>query len=50
LLTGIPAGQPDKDGNHPVGTLNHRIAARLDAFAARAAELARAASGSGERQ
>ena len=41
LLTGLPAGEPDKDGNYPAGTVNHRIAARLDAFAAKAAELAR---------
>jgi lon-related putative ATP-dependent protease len=44
LLTGIPAGEPDKDGNYPDGTLNQRIAARLDAFAAKAAELARNAA------
>ncbi len=49
LLTGIPAGQPDGDGNYPAGTLNYRIAARLDAFAAKAAELARAASAWGSR-
>jgi lon-related putative ATP-dependent protease len=49
LLTGMPAGQPDENGNYPVGSLNQRIAARLDAFAAKAAELARAAPGSGER-
>ena len=49
LLTGIPAGQPDAAGNYPVGTLNQRIAARLDAFAAAAAELARAAIRDGER-
>ena len=47
LLTGISAGQPDADGNYPAGTLNHRIAARLDAFAAKAAELGRALSRSG---
>jgi predicted ATP-dependent protease len=41
LLTGLPAGEPDAEGNYPVGTVNHRIAERLDAFAARAAELAR---------
>jgi lon-related putative ATP-dependent protease len=41
LLTGLPAGEPDKNGNYPAGTLNHQIAARLDAFAAKAAELAR---------
>ena len=30
LLTGMPAGEPDADGNYPAGTLNQRIAARLD--------------------
>jgi lon-related putative ATP-dependent protease len=50
LLTGIPAGQPDAGGNYPEGTLNHRIAARLDAFAAKAVELARAASAGGGRR
>ncbi len=49
LLTGIPAGQPDDNGDYPPGTLNHRIAARLDALAARSAELARLAFGFGER-
>ena len=50
LLTGISAGQPGADGTYPAGTLNHRIAARLDAFAAKATELGRALSGPGERQ
>jgi len=50
LLTGIPAGQPDADGNYPAGSLNDRIAARLDAFAAKAAELARLASDQGGRR
>ena len=49
LLTGVPAGVPNADGNYPAGTLNQRVAARLDGFAAKAAELARAAAGSGER-
>jgi lon-related putative ATP-dependent protease len=49
LLTGTPAGQPDAGGDYPPGTLNQRIAARLDAFAAKAAELARAISGAGGR-
>jgi len=40
-LIGADAGQ----GNYPAVTLNYRIAARLDAFAAKAVELARAASG-----
>jgi hypothetical protein len=47
LLTGVPAGVPDADGAYPPGSLNQRIAARLDGFAAKAAELARAASASG---
>jgi lon-related putative ATP-dependent protease len=45
LLTGLPAGEPDAEGNYPPGTLNYRIAARLDAFTAKAAELARASAG-----
>ena len=47
LLTGIPAGAPDSDGNYPEGSLNRRIAVRLDAFAAKAVELNRAGAGSG---
>ncbi|HEV2301341.1 MAG TPA: ATP-binding protein [Stellaceae bacterium] len=41
LLTGLPAGAPDAEMNYPAGTLNARIAARLDAFAEKAAALAR---------
>jgi len=44
LLTDLPAGEADGEGKYPAGTLNHRIAARLDAFAVKAAELARSAS------
>ena len=47
LLTGIPAGQPDARGNYPIGTLNQRIAARLELFAAKTAELTRNASALG---
>jgi lon-related putative ATP-dependent protease len=49
LLTGIAAGEPDANGEYPPGSLNQRIAARLDALAAKAAELARLASGQGGR-
>jgi predicted ATP-dependent protease len=49
LLTGVSTGEPDSSGEYRAGTLNHRIAARLDAFAARAAELARSAFGQGDR-
>jgi lon-related putative ATP-dependent protease len=48
LLTGIPAGAPDAEGRYPEGTLNQRIAARLDALASKAIELARAAASAGE--
>jgi lon-related putative ATP-dependent protease len=41
LLTGLPAGEADHNGDYPEGSVNHRIAARLDAFADKAAELAR---------
>ncbi len=44
LLTSLEAGEPGEDENYPAGTINHRIAARLDAFAAKAAELARSAA------
>jgi len=49
LLTGIAAGTPDAAGNYPAGTLNQLIAARLDGFAAKAAELARLALPAGGR-
>jgi len=45
LLTGLPAGEPDAEGNYPAGALNQRIAARLDLFATKAAELARSGAG-----
>ena len=41
LRTGLPAGEPDAEGNYPAGTINQRIATRLDSFAAKAAELGR---------
>jgi lon-related putative ATP-dependent protease len=45
LLTGVSAGEPDPAGAYPAGSLNQRIAARLDALAAAAVELARIALG-----
>ncbi len=47
LLTGIPAGAAGAEGAYPVGSLNYRIAARLDAFAAKTAELWRGAAPGG---
>jgi predicted ATP-dependent protease len=36
LLTGIPAGAPDVTGRYPEGSINHRVALRLAAFAEKA--------------
>lgn len=47
LLTGISVGEPDGGGKYPPDTSNDRISARLDAFARKAVELARASSGMG---
>jgi lon-related putative ATP-dependent protease len=49
LLTGVPAGEPDRNGEYPIGTLNQRIAARLDAFAEKTAAFARMTAGLGNR-
>ena len=32
ILTGVPAGEPDEGGEYPPGTLNRRIADRLQTF------------------
>ncbi|HYR25941.1 MAG TPA: hypothetical protein VEQ09_08920, partial [Aquabacterium sp.] len=32
LLTGIPAGEADAEGDYPDGTLNQRVQARLQAL------------------
>ena len=49
LLMGIPAGHPDAKGVYAPFTLNQRVAARLDAFAAKAVELAHTTSAPGAR-
>jgi hypothetical protein len=33
LLTGIPAGEPDEDGNYPPETINGRVMTRLTELA-----------------
>jgi predicted ATP-dependent protease len=33
ILTGVPAGEPDVSGDYPEGTLNRRVATRLQSFA-----------------
>lgn len=35
LLTGMPAGESDEDGNYPEGTVFARVQAQLDAYAER---------------
>ena len=32
LLTGIPAGKPDKKGNYPEGTVNYQVKKKLDEY------------------
>ncbi|MGH7046117.1 MAG: Lon protease family protein [Stellaceae bacterium] len=44
LLTGVTAGILDASGDYPSGSINHRITARLDAYARKAIELSRGAS------
>jgi len=39
LLTGLPAGAPDAEGNYPEGTVNAQVAQRLQAFADKRAAL-----------
>ena len=36
ILTGVPAGAPDADGDYPIGSVNGRIVARLAVFARKA--------------
>lgn len=35
ILTGIPAGEMDEEGNYPEGTINAKVMERLEAFAER---------------
>jgi len=46
VLTGVPAGQADAEGNYPEGTVNFRVSKRLDELAER---LRRFAPARGER-
>jgi lon-related putative ATP-dependent protease len=50
LLTGVAAGDLAADGAYPADSVNGRVAARLDALAEKAVELARAVSPLGARQ
>ncbi|MDE3112334.1 MAG: AAA family ATPase [Chloroflexota bacterium] len=43
LLTGVPAGVLQADGTYPAGTIHARVRARLEEYATRLAEHARAA-------
>lgn len=43
LLTGLPAGEPDEEGNYPEGTFNHKVAGRLAALAQKQREFGKPA-------
>jgi lon-related putative ATP-dependent protease len=40
VLTGVPAGEADENGEYPIGTVNRAVAARLAAFVRKAREIA----------
>ena len=42
LLTGVPAGEPDRDGRYPPDSVHGRVAARLAVFAERLCQQERA--------
>ncbi|HLV45323.1 MAG TPA: S16 family serine protease, partial [Aggregatilineales bacterium] len=48
LLTGMPAGQPDNEGNYPPDTVNGRVQARLKQLAKRRAEYQGSLNGRGD--
>lgn len=48
LLTGVPAGEPDADGNCPVASVNGRVRARLRAYAEARRDFGARASSSSE--
>ncbi len=48
LLTGVPAGESDDDGNYPAGTVNYLVQQRLKAFADQ--QLAREQAARGEKE
>jgi len=41
LLTGLPAGERNKAGSYPKGSINYRVEARLTELAKKRAELAK---------
>jgi predicted ATP-dependent protease len=45
ILTGMPAGTPDEQGNYPEGTFNYRVEARLKELAEKRQELIKEAPG-----
>ena len=47
LLTGVPAGERDADGNYPAESVNGRVQARLDYLAEKRLEFAAAREGDG---
>jgi hypothetical protein len=45
ILTGMPAGTPDEQGNYPEETFNYRVEARLKELAEKRQELIKEAPG-----
>ncbi len=48
ILTGLPAGEADEDGEFPPGSVNRRVQERLARFADRRREFAREGNGNGK--
>ncbi|MEA3407647.1 MAG: AAA family ATPase [Chloroflexota bacterium] len=41
ILTGVPAGEPDEEGNYPEGTVNYRVKQRLAELAEKRSEFSK---------
>ncbi|MGR9100101.1 MAG: hypothetical protein ACU826_06005, partial [Gammaproteobacteria bacterium] len=48
LVTGLPAGEPDAQGNYPEGSVNHKAISRLKEIAEIAADNLGDSAGPGE--
>jgi predicted ATP-dependent protease len=45
ILTGVPAGERDEEGNYPEGTINYKVEQRLAELAEKRAKFAKSAEG-----
>ncbi len=50
ILTGVPAGAPDENGQFPIASINRAVGARLDAFTRKAHEFATVAPRRGRKR